>query len=213
MEFQAFPKIARWFRDSVVSVNIDGTNAAVYIEKKHMDEVPNGDTDDQFRLVPVPREPGMLFVVQAASRNRMVTPKSDNFGFARWVYANAELLFPLGPGVHHGEWYGRGIQRGYGLQDRRFALFNAGRWSADPEEEQDLLPSVPGLEVVPVLYRGALRSPHGQDPISEALRRLQYSGSVAVPGFKDPEGVVVWHEAGRVLFKSTLDGNDDHKGL
>ena len=52
------------------------------------------------------------------------------FGFARWVETNRERLITLlGPGLHFGEWWGSGIQRGYGLTkgDKRFSLFNVER--------------------------------------------------------------------------------------
>jgi hypothetical protein len=138
-------------------------------------------------------------------------PGADNFGFAQWVYAHAQELVALGPGIHHGEFWGKGIQRGYNTIGKRFSLFNVGRWAHDPEPGQEELPLVSGLDVVPILYRGPLVMKSGQDPVSEALRRLSYAGSIAAPGFKNPEGVVVWHEAGRVAFKATLDG-DQRKG-
>ena len=53
----------------------------------------------------------------------------------------------LGVGQHFGEWWGFGIQRGYGLHERRFSLFNTGRWS-DPA----VRPACCG--VVPVLADG-----------------------------------------------------------
>ena len=34
----------------------------------------------------------------------------------------------LVPGRHFGEWWGSGIQRGYGLDEKTFSLFNAYRW-------------------------------------------------------------------------------------
>ena len=51
--------------------------------------------------------------VSAQSRNRMVTPEDDNYGFAAWVAENAEHLQKFGgSGITHayGEWCGPGIQ-------------------------------------------------------------------------------------------------------
>jgi hypothetical protein len=79
------------------------------------------------------------------SRSRWITPDDDNFGFAAWVEANRDELLTLGPGRHFGEWWGSGIQRGYGLPkgEKRFSLFNVSRWGE----------SRPACcHVVPVLY-------------------------------------------------------------
>lgn len=186
-EFQLWPSIPRLFRDVIVTEKIDGTNAAVGI-----------------------LEDGCLY---AQSRKRLITPDDDNFGFARWAYDNAEDLFDtLGPGLHFGEWWGSGIQRGYGLEkgEKRFSLFNAKRWTID----QDLLAkAVPGLGVVPTLYNGSFADLVSGDLIN-VTKRLESKGSVASPGFMNPEGVIVFHLAARSSFKYTAPFDDDgHKGL
>lgn len=103
-EFRSWPKIARWYDETVViSEKIDGTNSCVGISEQ-------GD-------------------VWAQSRKRIITPEDDNFGFAKWVETNEdELRNVLGVGHHFGEWWGQGIQRGYDLQEKRFSLFNTKRW-------------------------------------------------------------------------------------
>lgn len=172
--FVEFPKMPRLSREIIVTEKIDGTNAQVHI------------TDD-----------GRIL---AGSRTRWITPESDNFGFAAWVRDNAEELLTLGPGSHFGEWWGAGIQRRYGLSEKRFSLFNADRWG-------ESRPSCCG--VVPVLYRGVFDT-GVIDEIVESLRRC---GSVAAPGFMNPEGVVVYHIAGRVGFKKTLHKDEVPKAL
>ncbi len=95
---------------------------------------------------------------------------------------------------------GAGIQRRYGMVEKRFSLFNTSRWAA----------GVPALcHVVPVLYSGEW----SQDAIDEALERLRSGGSVAAPGFLKPEGVVVYHAASQNLYKVTLDKDNEPKGL
>lgn len=178
--FQAFPKIARLRRHITITEKLDGTNAAV------------GITED-----------GRVY---AQSRKRLITPEADNHGFARWSAANAApLTDSLGPGLHFGEWWGNGIQRGYGLPngDKRFSLFNTGRW--DPEVVEGV---VDGLYVVPVLYVG----PFADGAVDDALDRLDEEGSVAAPGFMRPEGVVVYHRASNGLFKVTLEDDGVPKG-
>lgn len=137
--------------------------------------------------------------VLAGSRNKYITPEDDNFGFAKWVAENEDELRKLGYGRHYGEWWGAGIQRRYGLSTKRFSLFNVHRWG-------ESRPSC--CDVVPVLYKGVF----DQSEINGALFRLKVGGSVAAPGFMDPEGVVIYHTAAGVLFKKTLDKDDEPKG-
>jgi hypothetical protein len=42
---------------------------------------------------------------------------------------------------------------------------------------------------------------------------LERAGSAAAPGFMEPEGIVVWHEAAGTLFKKTILDDDAPKGL
>ncbi len=182
--FRAFPKIARLNREIIVTEKIDGTNAAV------------GVTD------------GME--VYAQSRNRIITPNADNHGFARWCARHrVDLAWQLGPGLHFGEWYGRGIQRGYGITDpsvgddgKLFGLFDVTRWEGAEF-------TVPGLTVVPRLLTGdSLDRP----AVLKALQWLVESGSRATgaKGYPEPEGVVVYHPHSRSSFKVTV--KDDLRG-
>lgn len=183
-EFVAWPKTPRLFRDITVTEKLDGTNAAIHF-------VPNTG----------PMEG--TFTVTAQSRNRIIQPGSDNYGFAHWVHTNASELFALlGPGLHFGEWWGKGIQRGYGLDERRFSPFNTHRHRGVSAFVGDVL-----VQPVPVLWQGTFR----EDKIRECLNDLKAEGSEAAPGFPDPEGVCVYHHATRTVFKVTLDGNDAGK--
>jgi hypothetical protein len=182
IDFIEFPKIARLNRECVATEKIDGTNASVYIG-----EELNG-------------ERGTFLV---GSRTRWITPEQDNHGFARWAYDHEEELRTLGPGMHYGEWWGSGVQRGYGLQkgEKRFSLFNVHRWS-DPA----VRPAC--CHVVPELARGL----DIREVTERALATLRAEGSRAAPGFAKPEGVVVFHTAGSHLFKVTLERDEAPKG-
>lgn len=138
--------------------------------------------------------------ILAGSRSRWITPEADHFGFAAWVNANKVALLELGPGSHFGEWWGAGIQRHYGQPEKRFSLFNVDRWS-------ESRPTC--CDVVPVLYRGNFCT----IAIDDCLNRLRGLGSMAAPGFMNPEGVVVYHIAGRVGFKKTLHKDELPKGM
>jgi len=183
-DFQAFSKIPRLFRDVVISEKIDGTNANVTITE-----------DGQIR---------------AGGRNRYLYPNTapgkatDNFGFAAWVEEHKTELLKLGKGRHYGEWYGKGINRNYGLQEKRFALFNTSLCA--PSDNPITIPDC--VEFVPILYTGLF----SDAAVRECLEKLRVNGSVAVPGWTKPEGIVLYHKAAGKLFKATIDGDEKPKG-
>lgn len=182
IEFEAWPKIARLNRDIVITEKIDGTNAAIVI-----------DDDGN---------------IGAQSRKRLITPENDNYGFAAWVQEQAPgLVRVLGPGRHFGEWWGSGIQRGYGFQNgqRYFSLFNTSRW--DAEYNEDEWPA--GLSIVPILYEG----PFSERKVKAAVRMLDIFGSMAHHGYYHAEGVVIFHKAANQMFKVTLENDEAPKGL
>src|SRR6185295_20257401 len=151
-EFREFPKIPRLNRDILITEKIDGTNAAIIIEENVLN-TPELVDNQAYRT-----SDGEYFV-SAQSRNRVLVPGkgTDNFGFAQWVSDNRDALALLGPGHHYGEWYGAGIQRGYGLTGKRFALFNVLRWREDEEQSKvfvEVCRQVPNIGLVPLLYRG-----------------------------------------------------------
>ncbi|NYI06082.1 RNA ligase family protein [Allostreptomyces psammosilenae] len=200
-EFVAWPKTPRLFRDITITEKIDGTNAAVRFTPGMecslyaFESLPHGND--------VCWIDGRVWHIGAQSRKRLIYPDADNFGFARWVFGNAaELISLLGEGLHFGEWWGQGIQRGYDV-GRRFSLFNTDKFGHLKGN------FVGGVRVgaVPVLYKG----PFSTDAIENALVDLSFYGSQAAPGFANPEGVCVFHHASRQIFKVTLDDNDANK--
>jgi len=191
-EFIGFNKIGRLSRECVVSEKIDGTNGSIYIT------------------------PDLQFFV--GSRTRWLSETTDNYGFYKWATDHKDELMTLGPGRHFGEWWGQGVQRNYGLKEKRFSLFNTIRWclhGAQPQiistdekgvaKMQQELPACVGL--VPVLWRGLFDT----QKINEVLLSLWEKGSTAAPGFMNAEGIVVFHTAANVMFKKTI-GNDGAKG-
>jgi len=175
IEFEPFQKIPRLFRDMVVTEKIDGTNAQVYVSE-------GGE-------------------VVAGSRKRWITPENDNYGFAAWVLEHRDELSTLGPGKHYGEWWGCGIQRRYGLDEKRFSLFNVKRWNEEP---------VPRCcNVVPVLHSGLF----DLAMVRGVMEELRGRGSVASPGFMQPEGVVIYLPASNQLFKATLEKDEQPKSV
>lgn len=173
-EFEPFPKIPRLSRDCIITEKLDGTNAQIMF-------------DDDMNL-------------WVGSRSRWLSPAKgqDNFGFCQWVYDHEKELRQLGPGRHYGEWWGKGIQRGYGLEERRFSLFHTAGIAT--------LPAC--VSVVPVLFKGVFDS----HPIDNILDELVMGGSRAAPGFMKPEGIVIYHIVSRTMFKKTIEGDEKPKG-
>ena len=230
IEFQKFGKIQRLSRDCVITEKLDGTNGQIhitsyrtladcggseitdtyidYVASKAISIIEN--KEDKFN-------PSYIF---AGSRKRWLDTSSngDNYGFAKWVQANAEELLKLGEGHHYGEWWGKGIQRNYGLDEKRFSLFNVGRWcstaepkliSIDPktkeERYQDKVPEC--CSVVPILYKGIFDTIMIQGTLDE----LRLFGSQASKGFMNAEGIIIYHTASGRLFKKTIKNDQKPK--
>jgi len=181
-EFRGFNKIPRLSREIVITEKIDGTNGLIYI-----DEVNN---------------------IFAGSRNRWLDDHNDNHNFWHWVMDNKEELLKLGKGYHYGEFWGKGIQRGYNLQEKRFSLFNTGKWvkkdinnTVLPTEKHEFCPEC--CYLVPILYEGIFDS----NIIEMQLNALKENGSWASHGFMNPEGIVIFHKAGGYYFKKTIEGD------
>lgn len=166
MEFIKWPKIPRLENEVFhISEKIDGTNACILVTE-----------DGQ---------------IGAQSRTRLITPENDNYGFARWVYTNAQqLIEDLGTGHHFGEWWGQGIQRGYNLTEKRFSLFN-------PTKHSSICHNVP---LVKSCTQEDLTA-----AISVLTTLLQTEGSFAAPGYMRPEGLVIYGEQSHVYWKVILD--------
>ena len=198
IEFTKFPKIPRLNRDMIITEKLDGTNAQIYIEHSEViDELK--DTDERQQWF---EQFGVIageFTLFAGSRNRWVSRADDNYGFAKWVAENKQDLARLGVGLHYGEYWGKGIQRGYDQMKKHFSLFNVTRW----EENAPLC-----CDVVPVLYEG----PFETYVIEQLVDNLWEYGSKAAPGFMDPEGVVVFHKAANRMFKVTCKNDEMPKG-
>jgi hypothetical protein len=204
IEHQPWPKISRLFRDVIITEKIDGANAAVGIRRLLPEEY---DTVIPGALT-IERVNGDRYVTWTQSRKKIIDLIADNAGFAAYVCSQGEALVrTLGEGLHFGEWWGSGINRGYGLSkgEKRFSLFNTPRYG-DPEKFD--LTQVPGLDIVPVLHEGAFST----ELIKSVCDGLRRNGSHAAPGYDNPEGIITFHTASRVAYKITLDNDDKPKG-
>lgn len=194
-EICKWPRIPHLFREMTVVEKIDGITACIDIQ-------PLSKFDD--RTIPHWAQalyvltPTQQYGVWVHTRRQWVTPLNDCHGIARWVGRHVlSLVNVLGPGHHHGVWWGHGINRGYGLPpgDRRFSLYNVSRWQHLAEQTP-----IPGLGVLPVLGRYPGFNP---DAAWSLYDMLMESGSEAVPGWPTPAGVLVYHHAADVIFQIT----------
>lgn len=200
-KYPAFGKIPRWNKTCVLTEKIDGTNGliAVRVSEDAADVSPGAGVETHRGVIYLQHEDD-IYEVRAGSRNRWLTAEQDNYGFFQWVQANAKGLVNLGEGLHYGEWWGLGIQRGYNQQHKRFSLFNAGRWN------EDNLPEVPGLGVVPVLQH--CTGDFVVEAIAKQRAELLHTGSKAAPGFMRPEGIIVFVAEARQYFKVIFEGDE-----
>lgn len=228
-KFEAWPKTPRMNRPWIITEKIDGTNSAVYIEKVGRPGMMLAGVPDQRQLVTYvhvtdaddPEDNG-LYDVYAQSRNRLIAPDSDNFGFAAWVERHAEILVKgLGPGRHFGEWAGPGIQKNpHALEQRLFFLFNTEKWANRHGEPWWSLESI-GVRHVPVL--GRANNLAGLELRARKwLESLRKYGSIAtevehgpwVANDKSkPEGIMLYSTAARQVFKITLENDELPKAL
>jgi RNA ligase len=212
IEFREWPKITRLNRPMIVTEKIDGTNAAVIVHPLFADErraagsivVGRGGSKGGMEGIVVHAfgNENNQYLVGAQSRKKLISPgKQDNAGFAGWVREHAqELAEGLGEGYHYGEWWGKGIQRGYGLDHKRFSLFNVTRW-------RDERPSC--CHVVPTLYEGIFDT----DEINFQTSALLDDGSHAAPGWNRPEGVVAFHVPSGRSYKVLCENDELPKGV
>ena len=163
--FKAWPKIPRLENEIYhITEKIDGTNACIIVTEE---------------------------VLFAQSRTKLITPESDNYGFAKWVERNGEVLKSELPiGHHFGEWWGNGIQRNYDQPTKLFSLFN-------PRLRGTCCSNVPALASC------------GHKELNETIEfwvnKLKTEGSVASPGYMRPEGVVVYAEQAGTHWKVIFD--------
>jgi len=181
-EFIGYKKIPRYSRECIISEKIDGTNGCILIDE-------NGN------IFAGSHKQWLWGSVQEEIHR-------NNHGFAQWVKANKEELMKLGKGIHYGEFWGQGIQRNYGLTEKRFSLFNVSKWSDD-----SIRPAC--CRVVPVLFTGMFTT----ENIERTLIELKEKGSQAEPNFMKPEGIVIFHIKSGHLYKKTIENDEKPKSV
>jgi len=199
LTFEKFEKIGRLNRSCTITEKIDGTNAQICFNAEG--DMLVGSRKRQ--IWPAGYEGRII-----DRRVSLPSNSCDNAGFAAWAYSNRDELFEfLGKGRHFGEWCGGKIQRGYGIPDKAFLLFNVNRFGPFRQEIPQSLMEI-GLGTVPVLYQG----PFSSNVIDDVMSDLAVRGSAFVDGYMNPEGVVVYHHAIKKMFKVTYEHDGIGKG-
>ena len=201
LTFEAWPKIPRWSNETVtITEKIDGTNACVVIlpyDPDHEFHIQDGYAKV---LASVESEDtAEMYTFATQSRKRFIKPgkDTDNAGFAAWAWERApQLITSLGYGKHYGEWWGRGIQRGYDMDTKRFSLFRPWRYA---DTVDFVTAPVEGLDVVPTLYSGGAE---GLLTTSIILATLEQEGSKAAPGYMRPEGIIIQSQLTQSTYKA-----------
>lgn len=211
MEYKPFPKTPRLNGDIVITEKLDGTNAAVVITPVLYDELKEHANQRITTVTLGQDETGrpMSYTVRAGSKTRWITPgkDTDNFGFAQWVADRATELVELfhdhsGPSWIRGEWWGRGIQRGYGLEERRFSMFDP--FAFEGTDGAGNYAQRIGVYPVPLLYAG----PWSPVQIADAEELLRWQGSFAATEFYNPEGICIYHTRSKQTYKVIISGEE-----
>jgi hypothetical protein len=188
--FRHWPKIPRLENEIYhISEKIDGTNACVVIQ-------PYDPTKTKEYLY---INPDYSYGVAAQSRTCLIYPNKDNYDFAKWVQNNAkQLITDLGPGYHFGEWWGLGINRGYGLNHKRFSLFN-------PTKKSSVCHNVPLL----ISNNEEINKWLQESPLTLQIKywkeQFKLNGSYAAPGYMHPEGLMIYAEKANTYWKVIID--------
>jgi len=193
-EYPKYPSIERFENIySIISEKVDGTNGLIEIEY-----------DDG------------LLAVRFGSRNRWLTLSSDNAGFMNFfaMFAKKIAIVPdilrakavneldnrnkvcSNPIRIYGEWYGKGIQRGYGLDTKYFMPFHTILAEALIEA------NVPNIMPPHIMYTGKFDKQIADD----MMNLLRTHGSGVTPGYFNPEGIVVYFPTYQFCLKDTFEG-------
>lgn len=144
--------------------------------------------------------------VKFGSRNKWLSNGDDNFGFyayfsqyvddmVAWYHRNAPG-YNWEPVRIYGEWFGKGIQRGYDLKERKFMPFSYGL----AEDIEGVF--APNIVLPEFLYQGKF----SREVLNNCMNSLKEEGSQVVPGYMKPEGVVVYFPDYEFSLKETFDG-------
>lgn len=183
--YNSFPSIERLENIyCVISEKIDGTNGLIEINETN---------------------------VRFGSRNRYISFSDDNAGFANFFRhyearfedvakdiitkepESSDESYPL---RIYGEWFGCGIQRGYGLKDKFFMPFSFFYGEKLIEYQ------VPNVITPNIMYTGKF----SMEVVNTCMQQLKLNGSGVVKDYKQPEGIVIFFPKYNFRLKETFNG-------
>lgn len=183
MSYPSFPSIERLENLYChITEKVDGTNGLIELYDSSIE--------------------GVLF----GSRNRYISANDDNMGFVSFFknYTNQlgtltnyieeeKLIYPI---RIYGEWFGKGIQRGYNLEAKFFMPFN------EYLAIKMIDAGIPHIKMPVTLYSGKF----SVEILEGCMNKLKDEGSQVVPGYNRPEGVVVYFPKHNFRLKETFEG-------
>jgi hypothetical protein len=240
-EFKEFSKIPRLNRDIVITEKIDGTNAAVLVEEQPEDSVQPGillesgtvvRAQSRSRFVSPEKDNYGFGRWVFDNAQALADLLGGGLHFGEWwgagvqrKYNQTTKRFSLFNVTRYGQCESFLDPRclpTYGNKDVINPTtvvthkFHDGVKMCQCRDAQAGIDTVIGgvpLSTVPVLYRGPWFTEATVWAPGLALNHLQVNGSQAAPGFMDPEGIVIFHEASGHLYKVTIKGDDKPKSL
>lgn len=188
MSYPSFPSIERLENlHCVITEKIDGTNGLI---EYWIDSNPNHFPYCQVRF---------------GSRNRYITTTDDNSGFANFFFSHKSRILEIIGNLEepptqsiriYGEWFGKGIQRGYGLDQKYFMPFSS-FWA-----EKMIEAGIPNIKEPAILYTGKFI----EAEVDHQMGILKFDGSHVVPGYRNPEGIVIYFSHYNFRLKQTFTG-------
>lgn len=219
-EFVGWPKIGRLNRDIIITEKIDGTNAAVgitaggivYAQSRTRIITPQNDNAGFARWVEQHADAlrehlgeglhfGEWWGVGIGRNYDLSERRFSLFNTKRW-YNDVTGLMALAalrgkgvavytvPVLYEGPWTGT-----FGYKNE------AGEWQSTTEAHD------PPWDAI--MNTANPRPRFAPNFIIEWLQRV---GSQAAPGFARPEGIVIYHRAGDICFKVTIEKDEQWKG-
>ena len=143
------------------------------------------------------------------SRNRYINTQDDNSGFATFFSKYQKELEDIfiaidnekqgcieAPLLIYGEWFGKGIQRGYNLEAKFFMPFS------EYFATKMIDAGIPHIEMPVTLYSGKFSI----EALDGCMNKLKDEGSQVIPGYNRPEGVVIYFPTYNFRLKETFEG-------
>ena len=159
-------------------------------------------------LIEIGIQTDLLLTVNFGSQNRYISSHDDNMGFVNFFEQHTGDIFNIYDMIKeekgditlplhiYGEWFGKGIQRGYGLADKHFMPFS------EFLATKLIDAGVPNIKMPVTLHSGKFSIA----TLDGCMNKLKDEGSQVIPGYNRPEGVVIYFPTYNFRLKETFEG-------